>query len=446
MIGIIILLAGIISYYNGNHKLSVLIFLAESFHYFNLIPLPLLYLAGYDWAFIQMIFILIYSSRYDETFFAEDEKLKKYISCYAGFLVCSILFSVVYYHVTPFSALAGCRQYLLFPSYFFLRKVSTEDFEWIMKRLFIIAFIQSALYIVEVTTGLPVLGTEAVERDPLTGKFRYLNGNPLSQFFLYLVVLFPDYYNDKSIYRYGVFIFLGALLCTLARTNIIVNLLILFYGLYKQQRLSNLFKVGLVLCLLYIPFGDALENRFGKESETDSDITSVIQGEFIDIAHNGVVPGGKKTMSYRLAWVYERGEYMIKKSIGTAIFGLGFEYDPFNLSTRYHFKVGLPDAEGRVEPKFTPDIAYGNLIASLGFVGFFIFMLIWLRMYHYNMSFSDLSPWAFVGALFVLNMLGTSLSSSKLSSIGFLIFMLFLTAQTANVKYENEVEYDSPSY
>ena len=437
MIGILILILGLQYYYHENRKFGALIFISEALNYFNIIPPSLTWLAGYDWAFVQMVILLLFPPRGYEDYYQDDFKLKKYLKWYALFLVCAIIYSVIHLRVSPFSALAGCRQYLLFPSYFFLRKLNNEEFEWVMEKLFFIAFFQSVLYIIEVTTGLPVMGTETIERDPLTGKFRYLNGNPLCQFFLYLAILFPNYYSEKKYNRYAIIVFLGAMLCTLVRTNIIITLLVLFLGLHKQGRGSNYVKVGIALCILYIPFGSAIESRFGGHSGTTSDLSAIIHGDFIDMAHTGAPLGENQTMTYRFAWVYERGEYMLKSSLGETIFGLGHEYDPNSLSGRYNFQIGLPKDNGVIEPKFTPDIAYGNLLANLGFVGIVIFMMIWFRMLRINMRNWASNPWAFIGALFILNLLGTSLSGTKLSSIGFLIFMLFLTANTVNNSYDS---------
>ena len=82
------------------------------------------------------------------------------------------------------------------------------------------------------------------------------------------------------------------------------------------------------------------------------------------------------TLTYRIAWVYERFDYLIHRPIGEQIFGLGLISDSQPIvNKKYNFMIGLRDeSTGETYQLYTPDISYGNLLSRHGFVGSIIYL------------------------------------------------------------------------
>lgn len=83
-----------------------------------------------------------------------------------------------------------------------------------------------------------------------------------------------------------------------------------------NKGVRSLWKISLLFILLLYPFYDTLSSRF-SDSGTTNDIERVKNADYTDYH------GGEGTLIYRIAWIYERWDYLQNRPISEKIFGLG---------------------------------------------------------------------------------------------------------------------------
>lgn len=438
MLGIIFLLVAIILYLTGHRRFSLLLFIFMSARFMSIIPMRTMAFNGVDLAIVYMVVIsLIQGARCIK--FREDPELPKIIRRLAIFLVTSFIVGMIYYGLTPFQSFMGCRQLWLFPAYFFLRNVPPKDIIWLFKILFYISLIHAILYIIQCLTGLPVLGELAPELDVITNTLRYNNHPIYMTLFFYLSLLFPKYFG-KKISLLSALIFAVAAFLTMTRTIIVLMILLSVLGIYLSGKKTTIIKFAIIGAIIIIPLSAALSARFGEEAGTDGDVEALIHGEFIDYARTGIKPKEAGTLTYRIAWVYERAEYVLTHGVVEFIFGLGFlpPSEPAVASRLYNFKVGaFNDDIGIISPNQTPDIGYGNIIAQYGVVGAILFLSLWIRLTLIHARNKRSSPIIFCMFLYLLTLFGTSIAGQGISIQGLLI-LPYLTANLALMESSKE--------
>lgn len=143
------------------------------------------------------------------------------------------------------------------------------------------------------------------------------------------------------------------------------------------------------------------------------------------------------TMTYRFALVYERMSYLTNRPIGEQIFGMGLLSDQQTQLVRrmYNFQIGLRDREtGDIAQLSTPDIAYGNLICRLGFVGMILYLAIWGVMLFQSYKNKKQDALVFCLFLYLLNFIFTSFSGATISYSETIILPMLLIAYMDNEK------------
>lgn len=439
MPAIIVLLIALFLHFSGKRRYSLLLFVFMALRFMNIVPQRVMVISGVDLAIVYMIVVTL-SQHIKNIAFAGDKKITLYIKRLSVFLAISFIVGMFYYGLTPFQSFMGSRQLWLFPAYFFLRSVPKDDIVWLFKALYYITFVHAVLYIIQCSTGLPVLGELAPEYDKITQTLRYNNHPIYMTLFLYLSLLFPKYIG-KKLSMFGVLVFTIAAFITMTRTIIVFVVIFSTLGIYLSGKKSTILKFVIVGAIILIPLSDALSSRFGEEAGTEGDITAILHGRFIDYANSGVAPDGVGTLTYRIAWVYERAGYMLTNGIVEMIFGLGFlpPSEPAVATRLYDFKVGAVDENlGIISPTQTPDIGYGNVIAQYGFVGAFLFLMIWIRLVKIHRMNLKKNPIIFCMYLYLLTILGLSIAGQGISLQGMLI-LPYLTSNLALMSSSEEV-------
>ena len=340
----------------------------------------------------------------------------KFIRWYKLFLVfiCfSACFSYFYYGFSAYQILQGGRSFLLIFSLPILVKITKYELNKLIPILFWVTVITSVLFILQVVVGKPLMPYNGEPKiDETVGLLRMYNKPALLDLFLALTFVCPRYFGKKvNLLRV---IFFVALICTFGRTGIFSTVMVVLLSMLFLGKASKMLKTILVIGFLFIPFIGIISDRFEK-SKTEDDISVLSSGGYEDFSS-----GDGGTMTYRIAWVYERFEYLINRPIVEQIFGLGLISDSQPLATKiYNFRIGLPDPETGIPVQLsTPDIAYGNLLTKLGFSGGLIYLcfLISLAIFLYkNRKTNALTIVcsAQIIMLFVLSMSGNLLSESK---------------------------------
>ena len=284
------------------------------------------------------------------------------------FLVGCVLFSYFYYKFTPYQILQGGRSFLLLFSLPILIRVTKLEFQRVVELLLWVTIVTSILYILQIVVGRPLMpynGESSV--DSATGLVRLYNRPPLLQFFLLASFVCPRFFPG-NIYIYRSLFFV-ALMCTLGRTFIFTTIFAILIAVIFMGRKTKLVKAVIVLGMLFVPFVDMISQRFEK-GDTSEDVRNSISGGYKEYQ------SGDGTMSYRLAWVYERGEYLLHRPLGEQIFGMGLISGSQDIVYKmYHFELGLTDENGEISQLGTPDISYGNLLTKLGFWGGAIYLV-----------------------------------------------------------------------
>lgn len=454
MLGIALLILALIMYPTQYKRWSIFLFIIFSLQGLRFIPEDVIGFKYLDMAFIYMIAINVYSSIYERntTHYLPYERYL--VWGLLGFLLCSATFSMIHYRFSFMQVLQGGRHLFLFAAYFFLRKTRKEDIEWVMKALLYITILHAILYSIQCITKLPVLLVDAKEiMKERSGDLRYYNFPILMTFYLLFALLHPEQIGSRFA-KVSVLIMAIAILLTQGRTYIVANALICLVGLLLRGKLTRVAQWAIIGGIAILPFMDVAFSRF-TEDKTESDITQILRGEFINAAQTGQLQQG--TLTYRFAWVYERYLYIKDRPIGEKAFGLGMISDSQTdiVNSKYHFAIGLSDKEHGVYQLSTPDIAWGNFVTKFGAVGTIILLSLWIALFVYMFKLRHLHPLLQCEFLFLLYLSITSISESHLSDLGNLAFPMLLCAfglslyleygddeEEEDEEYNNDEEYE----
>lgn len=339
------------------------------------------------------------------------------------FLFASVLFSLFYYHFTPFQILQGGRSFLLIFAFPILVNIKQRDFDKVLQLLIKVCVLTSMLYILQTISRHAIMPYGEFDTDPTTGLPRFYNSPANLDIFLALTFLKPELFKGRIIY-YRILFFL-ALVCTLGRTQIITTILLVFIALFFDGKIQKIGKYVLVIGVMMLPFIGVLSDRFtGDEASDFSDIQA---GNFKE----GYVQGRDQgTLLYRFAWVYERYDYIIHRPLGEQLFGLGLISDsqPW-VDKHYNFKIGLsnPDGIGAVQLS-TPDISYGNIMTRLGFLGGVIYIIFIVSLLFFLLKRRKDNVFILVSAASIMLLFINSFSGSLMSETrSFTIYFLFLS-------------------
>lgn len=339
------------------------------------------------------------------------------------FLFASVLFSLFYYHFTPFQILQGGRSFLLIFAFPILVNVNRRDFDKVLQLLIKVCVLTSMLYILQIISRYPVMPYGEFDTDPTTGLPRFYNSPANLDIFLALTFLKPELFKGRIIY-YRILFFL-ALVCTLGRTQITTTILLVFIALFFDGKIQKIGKYVILIGLMMLPFIGVLSDRFTGDGA--SDFSDIQAGNFKE----GYVLGRDQgTLLYRFAWMYERYDYLIHRPLGEQLFGLGLISDsqPW-VDKHYNFKIGLsnPDGIGAVQLS-TPDISYGNIMTRLGFLGGVIYITFIVSLLFFLLKRRKYNVFILVSAASIMLLFINSFSGSLMSETrSFTIYFLFLS-------------------
>lgn len=325
------------------------------------------------------------------------------------FLSCSFVFSYNYYDIDAYSIVQGGRAYLLLLSFPILATMGERNFRKVLKTLLWITTITSVLFIGQVTLGKPLMpySYEAAVEDSV-GYSRFYNTPPLLSFFLVLSFLYPKLYGWK-LWPIRAILF-TALVATFGRTEIAVTVVGIGLALILNGKVGLFLRAAIFVGVMLLPFQDVLLKRFEK-GDTKEDIQSVLEGGAVN--YN---PKSGATMTFRLAMLMERIDYLKKRPMEEQVFGMGLVTDSYpKLHLLYNFDIGLNDKQGNIAQSRTSDISYTNLIMHWGFGGTALYLLFYLAMVFYLFKRRKRNPYICAVAALSLMMLITAFSSSSLS-------------------------------
>lgn len=339
------------------------------------------------------------------------------------FLFASVLFSLFYYHFTPFQILQEGRSFLLIFAFPILVNIKQRDFDKVLQLLIKVCVLTSMLYILQTISRHAIMPYGEFDTDPTTGLPRFYNSPANLDIFLAITFLKPELFKGRIIY-YRILFFL-ALVCTLGRTQIITTILLVFIALFFDGKVQKIGKYVIVIGMMMLPFIGVLSDRFTGDGV--SDFSDIQAGNFKE----GYVQGRDQgTLLYRFAWVYERYDYIIHRPLGEQLFGLGLISDsqPW-VDKHYNFKIGLPNPDGIGAVQLsTPDISYGNIMTRLGFLGGVIYITFIVSLLFFLLKRRKDNVFILVSAASIMLLFINSFSGSLMSETrSFTIYFLFLS-------------------
>ena len=420
MLGYILLVIAIVLYFKPHLRVySIFLYLSFLLKGFNLTTDEFIGVKNGDLAIIYTT-VIIGSMILRKKFVSYNTPVTKWIYIFLFFLGCSWLFSYIHYGFSFYQILQASRSFFLIASYFIFIRLTPNEINKLIPLLLGITVITSILFCGQIIAGRPLMpypGEGLI--DEATGLIRLYNSPVFLDFFLVLSFVSEKYFK-RNIYIYRVLFFI-TLMCTLGRTKIFMTVFAVILALYLKGGLGKTAKYLVILALFFLPFSGMIGDRFEKGGTSD-DFETVLKGSYgADYSNDG------GTMTYRLAWVYERWDYLMKRSFSEQLFGLGFISDSQRICHQmYNFRVGLPDEEtGYIGQLATPDIAYGNLLSRLGILGgliylIFVFQLI-KRLFIYRKShILILVPCVLLSISIFGSMSGSGLSDPQTFAIYFI--------------------------
>lgn len=439
MLGLSLLLLSIILYVKNKKEWSFLIFISFCGNGFYLLTDSVLGIKNQDAALIYFIIIFIYSYFNERHIkYVHNNNIEKWLKIFFIFMLFNVLFSMIFYQLDLIQIIQGGRRYFIIFAFYFIRKIKTSDVEWLLRKIVYITAITSVLYIIQCQTGWPVLPDSDIyySTDSVDGTFRYYNSPPFLELSLFLLIFYSKYFKGWK-NTIVIAIMFVALLCTQGRTQIAGTIMVILVGLYLNGSYKKIVKYGLLGLIAITPFMPILIERFESDDKsTGGDLQAIMSGEFMNA--NGQFAG---TMTYRFALVYERMAYLADRSIGEQIFGMGLLSDQQKELVRrmYHFNIGLRDREtGEVVQLSTPDIAYGNLISRLGFVGMAIYLVIWGIMLVQAYKNRKVDIIVFCLFLYLFNYIISSFSGATISYTENIILPMMLIVYMDKMKLLNK--------
>lgn len=439
MLGVALLLLSIILYINGKKKYSLLILLSFCSQGFILLTDKVIGFKNQDAAFLYFVIISMYSYFHEKHIkYVHNIVLEKWLKIFFIFMIFNILFSIIFYQLDIIQIIQGGRRYFIIFLFFFLRKMKNSDVEWLLQKIIYITLITSILYIIQCLTGIPSLpySEQFLSNDSVDGTLRYYNAPPFLDISLFLLIFYSKYFKGWK-NTIAIAIMFVALLCTQGRTQIAGTIMVILIGLYLNGSYKKIVKYGLLGLIAITPFMPILMERFESDDKsTGGDLQAIMSGDFMNV--NGQFAG---TMTYRFALVYERMAYLADRSIGEQIFGMGLLSDQQKELVRkmYHFNIGLKDREtGEIAQLSTPDIAYGNLICRLGFVGMAIYLVIWGIMLVQAYKNRKVNMIVFCLFLYLFNYIFGSFSGATISYTENIVLPMMLIVYMDKMKLLNK--------
>lgn len=411
MLGLLLLLIAIYLYFQPKYRyISYFLYLSFMTGYsggFGLWTDIILGIKNDDLAIIYTFLINIYLITNGKFRLPPLKCIKSYKAVLL-FISASVLFSLLYYQFTPYQILQGGRNFLLLASLPILIRIQPTELNKLIQLLIIVTTLTSILYIMQIALRRPIMPYgNKWSIDPSTGLIRLYNSPANLSFYLTLSFIIPKYFKGNiNVYR---ILFFVALICTLGRTGIFTGIMTVLLAILLTGRFSKSMKYVILICLMFLPFVDIISNRF-ERGDTQNDLKQVMKGDL----ENG---GG--TMTFRIAWINERASYLADRSLGEQIFGLGLISDSQPIVNKmYNFRVGLINKEtGYPVQLGTADIAYGNLLTKLGFMGGIIYLWFTISLTLFFFKYKKVHPLLLTCSAYMITMFITSFAGSNLSEV-----------------------------
>jgi oligosaccharide repeat unit polymerase len=372
--GYILVLIAIFLYFRGKKVYSIALFFSFILSGFRILPDIFLDAKLTYMAFIYVCVISLYNAHTISGYFTK-KPLSKPIGLFLMFILVSCCFSCFYYGFSSIDVIVISFRYSILLSYFFLIRLSRNEVTKVLHIFLVITTITAVLFILQTFTAVQLLAYSYETwdvREAGVGIVRWQNRAPLVELFLLMSIFCTSIFNKKCL-LWCMAIFVIAMIVGMVRTSMISMLgtIIIGFILVKKYR-QKFYKRILLLGIILLPLFSIINSRFETGGTRDDLKTSISLNNVNDYIkqYDGSQAFGS-TLTFRIAWIMERWQYLQHRPFVESLFGLGLmpPHHP-EILRKYDFKIGLIDQNtGRVGQIRTIDTAWGNLLTTLGILG-----------------------------------------------------------------------------
>ncbi|MBC5645492.1 hypothetical protein H8S77_21640 [Parabacteroides sp. BX2] len=429
MLFIPLLLLAIALYICGQRTYSLLIFFFFSFYGFQIIPDELFetglgFSKSTDFALVYIFVLFVYGCfAYHD--YIPLNRMTYLIAVYLAAILVIIGVNKFVYGIGWGDILKTSRNYFFVLAYYPLRRVEKEEVDRLLKILLYIVLFQSLLFAIQAFTGKAIL---AGEEDKSGGDliYRFYNSPRMLYFFIFYTLFVQPLGKKYSTFA-GIVLIITSFL-PMHRSLIIMVILTLSFGyMLNVGNLKRFIRYLPYALLVAIPLCFILFAQVG--SRTISDLQMLREGNFAEIEDSDEIENfemdSESTFTFRIAHFMERYLYS-KTNVMYEFFGLGLMTDdsPYTYNN-FNFVIGLPDENGGIYQLDTPDIAWSNFVARYGYVGTFAYLVFYIGLaWFFFVNRKDKLSLSLL--LYMLLVLGTSLTSETLYQVGRNVFVLML--------------------
>jgi hypothetical protein len=291
----------------------------------------------------------------------------------------------------------------------------------VFKVLIIITFFQSLLFLLQVVTGQTLLqGPKLLFMEDLEYT-RFYNVPKLLDFSMAICLFWFPFKLSKLIRFVFIGVFALTIIAPLHRSYIIMWFVVLalysFFYNKRSRKVLYLFVISIVAFILST--FEVIKNRFSDVLDELSVLENIYSNKLIE---------DTGTFTYRMAHLIERINYINAQFLGW-FFGIGLLDEKSLQAKTLPLKIGLSDPiTGVIVKVYTPDLVWSWLFLTMGYVGAFFYMAIFiniLRTYSKNSINIEISKVIFI--LILLPVLLSFTSNTLLNPIFFIpVFILIL--------------------
>lgn len=448
MLFIPLLLLAIALYVCGQRTYSLLIFFFFVFDGFQIVPEELFetglgFSKSTDFALVY-IFVLFGYGCFAYHDYIPLNRITYLIAVYLVAIIVIIGVNKFVYGIGWGDILKTSRNYFFVLAYYPLRRVEKEEVDRLLKILLCIVLFQSFLFAIQAFTGKAILaGAEDKSGGDLI--HRFYNSPRMLYFFIFYTLFVQPFGKKYSIFA-GIVLVITSFL-PMHRSLIIMVILTLSFGyMLSVGNLKRFIRYLPHVILVAIPLSFILFAQVG--SRTISDLQMLKEGNLTEIEDSEEIENfemdSESTFTFRIAHFMERYLYT-KTNVMYEFFGLGLMTDdsPYTYNN-FNFMIGLSDESGGISQLDTSDIAWSNFLARYGYVGTFAYLVFYMGLaWFFFVNRKDKLSLSLL--LYMLLVLGTSLTSDSLYQVGRNVFVLMLFDFIIDKKqYEESNGFDLP--
>lgn len=369
---LVIFVIGVVSYLNNKPAQVLVCLFAIGSGCFKIFPVEESIVHPYDlMILLTLIITVIEYSKTKGYFRCKEDTIGKIILIVLVYTALVMVGSVILgQELLPF-ALKAYRSNLIFLLYFYYRRQTWGTVKRFIDIMLIFSVIQGVLFYLQLA-GIEVLRGGGIK--DMSGNIRYLGFPSLSVFFVLLGML-----DDKMTIGKRAFLFAffgGALLLSMNRGPILS--IVFAYGTYilVHRRIKNFVYLLLFAGVYFIAVAPVLDKRNNEKSSGSEELRIILENPLA--THESFTTGSGSAL-YRIACVSERVEFLLNNPHYIP-FGIGTVHENSPMNHYNVFITGLHNdvLQHQKETVSSDDITWVNILMNYGFIGVFLFVMIYI--------------------------------------------------------------------